>query len=236
MITLYQHALRPEFQAGIEKCCLDANMQISKPNSSVDTAASFITTTRLTGLPAPQIVMDLQRCECWLACVALNCAWITNRMKYTQLGNLQNCNIDYWCSTEWGKRLEYMRNWFFERNTTMGYVMVLTDRTDDNEDNHYNDDNNDDDTRCMVHDCHSIYGTGWPKDQNLWGLHYFTGYWSMREVKFHQQGRKYDNKGWMIIWSYHFILFPFHTWPVFTWMENFVLRCFRIHMVEYLIC
>ena len=34
----------------------------------------------------------------------------------------------------------------------MGYVMTLTDRTDDNEENHYSDDNNDDDTRCMVHD------------------------------------------------------------------------------------
>ena len=35
---------------------------------------------------------------------------------------------------------------------TMGYVMLLTDRTDDNEENHFNDDNNDDDTRYMVHD------------------------------------------------------------------------------------
>ena len=48
-----------------------------------------------------------------------------------------------------------MRNWFLKRNTTiitMGYLMVLTHRTDDNEENHHNDDNNDDDTRYMVHD------------------------------------------------------------------------------------
>ena len=32
----------------------------------------------------------------------------------------------------------------------MGYVMILTDRKDDNEENHYNDDNND--TRYMVQD------------------------------------------------------------------------------------
>ena len=93
--TLYQHALRPKFQAGMWKCCLDANLSISKPNCyewSVDNAASSITTTRLTGLPAPQSVMDLLRCVCYLACVALNCACITNRLKCAQLGKLQNCN------------------------------------------------------------------------------------------------------------------------------------------------
>ena len=46
----------------------------------------------------------------------------------------------------------------------------------------------------MMHDGHSIYGAAWPKAQNLWGLHYFTGYWSVREVKFHEQDRKYDNE------------------------------------------
>ena len=94
--TLYQHVLRSKFQAGIWKCCLDANMQISRLNCygwSVDTAASFITTTRLTGLPTLQRVMDLLRCECYLACVALNCACITNRMKY-RLGQIWgNCKI-----------------------------------------------------------------------------------------------------------------------------------------------
>ena len=35
---------------------------------------------------------------------------------------------------------------------TMGDVVVLTDRTNDNKEKHYNDDNNDDDTRYMVHD------------------------------------------------------------------------------------
>ena len=33
-------------------------------------------------------------CECYLVCVTLNCACITNRMKYTQLGKLQNCNSE----------------------------------------------------------------------------------------------------------------------------------------------
>ena len=95
--TQYQHAFRPKFQTGIWKCHLDANMQISKPNGyewSVDTAASFITTTWLTGLPAPQSVMDLLRCGCYLACVALNCACITNRLKHAQLGTLQNCSSE----------------------------------------------------------------------------------------------------------------------------------------------
>ena len=83
----------------------------------------------------------------------------------------------------------------------IGYRMVLTEITDDNEENHYYDDDNDDDTK------HMIYDDAW-WSQHLWcsatetcevrnlrGLHYFTGCWSVREVKFHEQGSKYDNKG-----------------------------------------
>ena len=118
--------------------------------------------------------------------------------------------------------------------------MVLTDRTDDNEENLYNDNKKlmmiEDTWYMMTLDGQNIYGAAWPKSQNVWGLHYFTGYWSVREVKFHEQGSKCDNKGWMIIWSYHFILFPLHhTWSIFTWMEHFIWSCFRIYVVDYLI-
>ena len=83
--------------------------------------------------------------------------------------------------------------------TAMGYGMVLTERTDDNEENHYNDDDNDD-TKHMIHD------DAW------WSQHLWCSVTETCEV--HEQGSKYDNKGWKIIWSYHFILFPLHIWPV----------------------
>ena len=50
----------------------------------------------------------------------------------------------------------------------------------------------------------------------------------------HEQGRKCHDKGWIIIWSYHFILFPLHTWPALTRMDNFCVRCFRRHVEDYL--
>ena len=91
--TLY--ALRAKFQAGIWKGCMDASLKNSRPKVyewSMDTTVSFITTTWLTVLSAPRNVMDLLKCECHLACVTLNCAYIANRLKCTQLGKLQNCN------------------------------------------------------------------------------------------------------------------------------------------------
>ena len=73
-------------------------------------AASFITTTWLTGLPAPHSVMELLICECYLAYVALHSACFTNQLKYTELGKLQNCNNEnmterYWTSIKWGKKM-----------------------------------------------------------------------------------------------------------------------------------
>ena len=70
----------------------------------------------------------------------------------------------------------------------------------------------------MKPDDYSIYGAAWSKAENLRGLHYFAGCWSVREVKFHEHGSIYDNKGWIISWSYHFILFSLDTR---TWMEHF---------------
>ena len=91
------------------------------------------------------------------------------------------------------------------------------------------------DTWCMMmHDDHRIYSAAWSEAENPRGLNHFTGCWSVREVKFHEQGSICDDKGWIIIWSYHLNSSPLHIWPVLTWIKHFSLRCFRIHGVGYL--
>ena len=76
--------------------------------------------------------------------------------------------------------------------------MVLTDNTDDNEENHYNEDKNGDDTRYMIHDDawqSQHLGCSVAEGSKPVSITYFTRYWSVREIKFHEQGSKYDNKG-----------------------------------------
>ena len=64
--TLYQHIMRANYQAGIWKRCLDANIDVPNPNDhgwTVDIEEGSIAVKWMTGKPAPQSVMDLLRCD-----------------------------------------------------------------------------------------------------------------------------------------------------------------------------
>ena len=81
-------------------------------------------------------------------------------------------------------------------------LCVLTDRTDNDDNNDDDDDDDDDDDGDDDDDDDdAIYMM---MHEDMWG-HYATGCLSVREIKFNEQDSRYDDKGWIISWSYHFI-------------------------------
>ena len=91
--TLRQHVLRANYQAAIWRRSCQAQMDIPTPNGNgwnLD-PESNLAIEWMTGMPAPQAVLDLLSCDCRRSCQAATCTCIRNGLKCTKMCRLENC-------------------------------------------------------------------------------------------------------------------------------------------------
>ena len=91
--TLYQHSLRANYQAAIWRSSLQQEIEIPDPSGFgwVQEDDNTLGVKWMTGLPAPQVVLDLLNCDCRRACIVPHCTCISNGLKCTLMCRLQNC-------------------------------------------------------------------------------------------------------------------------------------------------
>ena len=91
--TLYQHTLRANCQAAIWRRSLEQEICAPDPVGHGWTREdnSALGVKWMTGLPAPQTVLDLLSCNCRRVCKAPHCSCIGNGLKCTLMCKLQTC-------------------------------------------------------------------------------------------------------------------------------------------------